>query len=454
MTTIWRLLRTGILTCAWLLILPCFILLMSAIVPVIPWVRIYAIDVVPNRASWFLLFSLASLAAGLIAQIRRATPAAQGLIATASFTALLASGVLAHFLYIAHSNGAHINLVDTLSTRNTSENAAPDESRVYSAPRGEPLWLDIYRPRQRLPHRPSPVIMFVHGGGFVEGSRKMGAANRRSYADAGWTVISIDYRLARPDRPTWDLATHDVRCALAWTAAHAAELDIDISRLTLSGASAGGSLAIAAAYSADHRVQDASCGPRVPRVAAVVAKAPLIDALGSWEHPGELRDLQRSYMSNYLGGSPQRYPKRYAAVDVRRYIGPTNPPTLLLAGANDPLLPATGIEDFARRLADKGSEARLVMFPYSGHEFNTTFDSITNQTVIQVVARFLTDNNVGPDSRIALPSETIASRYLRESHGFLRSPRMIKNMHPPTQRSDAFGARIPWQVGGYSYISG
>ncbi len=60
----------------------------------------------------------------------------------------------------------------------------------------------------------------------------------------------------------------------------------------------------------------------------------------------------------------------------------TNPPTLLLAGANDPLLPATAIEDFARRLADKGSEARLVMFPYSGHEFNTTFDSITNQTVI------------------------------------------------------------------------
>lgn len=411
MTTIWQLLRTGALTCAWLLILPCLILLMSAVVPVIPWVRIYAIDVVPNRAPWFLLFSLTSLAVGLIAHIRRATPAAQGLIATASFTALLASGVLAHFLYIAHSNGARINLVDTLSTRKTSENAAPDESRVYSAPGGEPLWLDIYRPPQTLTHRLSPVIMFVHGGGFVEGTRKMGAANRRSYANAGWTVISIDYRLARPDRPTWGLATHDVRCALAWTAAHAAELDIDISRLTLSGASAGGSLAIAAAYSADNGVQDASCGPRVPRVAAVVAKAPLIDALGSWQHPGEFRDLQRSYMSNYLGGSPQRYPKRYAAVDVRRYIGSTNPPTLLLAGANDPLLPATAIEDFARRLADKGSEARLVMFPYSGHEFNTTFDSITNQTVIQVVARFLTDNNVGPASRVALPSQTIASRF-------------------------------------------
>jgi acetyl esterase len=410
MTSTWQLLRTGTLTCAWLIILPCLILLMSAIVPVIPWVRIYAVDVVPNRAPWFLLFSLAALTAGLIAQARRANLATRGLIATAAVTALVASGVLAHFLYIAHSNGARINLVDTLSTRQFSENAVPDESRVYSAPGGEPLWLDIYRPRQTPPRRSSPVLMFVHGGGFVEGSRRMGAANMRSYADAGWTVISIDYRLARPDRPTWDLATRDVRCAMAWTAAHADELGIDISRLTLSGASAGGSLAIAAAYSADSGVQDASCGPRVPHVTAVVAKAPLIDALGSWQHAGELRDLQRSYMSNYLGGSPERYPERYAAVDVRRYIGPTNPPTLLLSGANDPLLPAAAIEDFARRLAAAGGEVRLVMFPYSGHDFNTTFDSITNQTMIQTIARFLTNSDVRPGSIRTPPANNDSSR--------------------------------------------
>ena len=45
-----------------------------------------------------------------------------------------------------------------------------------------------------------------------------------------------------------------------------------------------------------------------------------------------------------------------------------------------------------------------MMFPYSGHQFNTAFNSITNQTVIQVVARFLTDDNVGSNSRVALPS--------------------------------------------------
>ena len=428
MTSIWQLLRTGVLTLAWLLTLSCLFLLMSAILPIIPWVRIYAIDVVPNRAPWFLLFSLAALAVGLIARAHRATLWDRGLIATALVTVLVASGVLAHFLYIAQSNGARIDLVDTLSTRHFSENAFPDESRVYSTPGGEPLWLDIYRPSQTLPRQSSPVLIFVHGGGFVEGTRKMGAANRRSYAEAGWTVISIDYRLARPNRPTWDLATLDVLCALAWTAAHANELGVDISRLTLNGASAGGSLAIAAAYSANSGVRDTSCGPRVPHVAAVVAKAPLIDALGSWQHAGEMRDLQRSYMSNYLGGSPERYPERYAAVDVRRYIGPTNPPTLLLAGANDPLLPAVAIKDFARRLAAEGNETKLVLFPYSGHDFNTTFDSITNQTMIQTVARFLTDNNVGPDSNVGGHSQTTSNSSCCLDHRAHNRPKVDKNL--------------------------
>ena len=50
-------------------------------------------------------------------------------------------------------------------------------------------------------------MVSVHGGGFFQGSRSFGAANLRWYADHGWTVISIDYRLARDDRPTWNLAT-------------------------------------------------------------------------------------------------------------------------------------------------------------------------------------------------------------------------------------------------------
>ncbi|KHA62673.1 hypothetical protein NI18_21535 [Sphingomonas sp. Ant20] len=61
-------------------------------------------------------------------------------------------------------------------------------------------------------------------------------------------------------------------------------------------------------------------------------------------------------------------------------------------------------------MAAEGNETKLVLFPYSGHDFNTTFDSVTNQTMIQTVARFLTDNNVGPDPNVAARSQTTDNR--------------------------------------------
>jgi acetyl esterase len=57
-----QLCRTAVLTVTWLVLLPCLILLFSAIVPVIPWVRIEAVELVPNRATWLLLIGCGGIA--------------------------------------------------------------------------------------------------------------------------------------------------------------------------------------------------------------------------------------------------------------------------------------------------------------------------------------------------------------------------------------------------------
>lgn len=391
MRAIRQLLRTGVLTVTWLVVLPCLVLLASAIVPVIPWVRIEAVELVPNRVTWLLLFGCVSLAVGLVAHRRRATTVTRLLLATAVATIAAAALVVGRLLALAHANGIAVDLAASLSTRHFSERAAPDETHVYATPGGEPLSLDIYRPVVAGPTRLSPVIVVVHGGGFVGGDRRISAANMRRYARGGWTVISIDYRLARPGRPTWNLAIRDVHCALAWTVAHARALRLDLDRVALNGASAGGNLAIAAAYTADTARADPRCGPRLPRIAAVTARVPLIDPAGSWNNPGDLQPLQQSYMASYIGGPPHTFPARYAALDLRRYLGPTNPPTLLLAGIEDPLLPIAAARDFARRADAMGGRVRLIEFPYSGHDFNTTYHSITNQIITGSVTRFLAD---------------------------------------------------------------
>ena len=404
MSTIFRLCRTGMMTIAWIMVLPCLFILFGAVVPIIPWFRIYALGVVPNHTSWLFLWAIAALLIGLLANSLSKSAVALAIVATATITVLATAGVMVHLLYVAESNGARINVVRALDLREVRDGARPDESRIYSRPSGEDLWLDIYHPAQTPAGGLSPVLIAVHGGGFFQGSRVLGAANLRWFADHGWTVISIDYRLARNDRPTWNLATHDVQCALAWTATNAAELHIDLDRVTLTGGSAGGSLAMAAGYLANAKRTDPECGPAIPHVAVVIAKAPLIDVIGSWYYPGELRDEQRSYLTRYIGGSPRDYPERYAAIDLRHFQFPSNPPTLLLGGASDPLLPAEAGADFMRKANAAGLEVHQILFPYSGHDFNTTYNSITNQAMRQIIAQFIVYHKAGPK----LPGLTFA----------------------------------------------
>lgn len=122
--------------------------------------------------------------------------------------------------------------------------------------RDSTLYLDVYRPQN--PRADKAAVMAVFGGGFVVGNRD--DAYQRKVAEVltqrGFTVISPDYRLGLKDTATVnkyrslfkiddlfqyciDIATEDCAAAVRWVCAHAAELDIDTSRLVLTGSSAG-----------------------------------------------------------------------------------------------------------------------------------------------------------------------------------------------------------------------
>ena len=97
----------------------------------------------------------------------------------------------------------------------------------------------IYRPSAQ---QPLPVVVFVHGGGFVVGSvQTHDALARRIARDGAALVVSVDYRLA-PEHP-FPAAVDDCWTALQWVAEHAVELGGDPSRIAVAGDSAGGNLA-------------------------------------------------------------------------------------------------------------------------------------------------------------------------------------------------------------------
>lgn len=104
-----------------------------------------------------------------------------------------------------------------------------------------PLPVRVYRPLEPA-GQPPPVVVFLHGGGWVICDLDSHDGACRSLGNGlGAVVVSVDYRLA-PEHP-WPAAADDALAAVDWVAAHSAELDVDAARLLVAGDSAGGNLA-------------------------------------------------------------------------------------------------------------------------------------------------------------------------------------------------------------------
>ena len=100
--------------------------------------------------------------------------------------------------------------------------------------------LRVYQPAGR--RGPHPLVMFFHGGGWVQGNVRSYDPLCSQVADrVGAVVVSVDYRLA-PENP-FPAAVHDCYDACAWAAAQADDLGIDPRRVAVLGDSAGGNLA-------------------------------------------------------------------------------------------------------------------------------------------------------------------------------------------------------------------
>lgn len=100
-----------------------------------------------------------------------------------------------------------------------------------------PHRLDLYLPRGSGPF---PLVIYVHGGGFVQGDEDTPLAAQRLVC-AGFALASIDYRVA--SEAIFPAAIHDVKTAVRFLRANAASLSIDPLRIGIFGTSAGAHLA-------------------------------------------------------------------------------------------------------------------------------------------------------------------------------------------------------------------
>lgn len=114
------------------------------------------------------------------------------------------------------------------------------------------LKLDVYVPKNASAGRLFPLVLYVHGGGFVDGDKSEASGLMLKFVDSGYVAVSINYRLydESADGTPCDadttltkyaayMAVQDTKAALRYMVANAAVYRIDVSKIFLAGSSAG-----------------------------------------------------------------------------------------------------------------------------------------------------------------------------------------------------------------------
>jgi acetyl esterase/lipase len=245
---------------------------------------------------------------------------------------------------------------------------------VYADRADGPLRMDVYSPPGR---GPAPAVIVIHGGSWRGGDRKQLPPLNRYLAARGYVVAAIEYRLAPKHRAPDALA--DVLTALRFLEANAPALGVDPRRIVLMGRSAGGQLALLAAY----RAHD-------PAVRGAISFYAPTDLVYGYAHPANPAVLDsRVILRAFLGGTPDDDLPGYVAASPLAFVGPDTPPTLLVHGGRDELVWVVHSEMLDSALAAAGRPHLLLRLPWSTHACDFAFSQPCGQLSTWAVEHFL-----------------------------------------------------------------
>jgi acetyl esterase/lipase len=274
---------------------------------------------------------------------------------------------------------------------------------VYASPSGTPLLADLYLPDAG--QEPWPVIVWLHGGGWRFGDRRLAPDLSRYFASSGFAMASIDYRLTT--EAIFPAQIEDVKSAVRWLRANAPRYGLDGRRLGLWGASAGGHLAALAATSGPG-VFESPASEHADQSSDVQA---VVDGYGptdflqmdahrdpfarsddpeSIELPIGMRNADaNSFESLLVGGPIAQHPDRVRLANPITYDRPNLPPFLILHGLSDTTVPPHQSEILFEALAARGVDVTLCLEERLGHGFlnRDRWDSRSSGGTVTRVAR-------------------------------------------------------------------
>jgi len=254
------------------------------------------------------------------------------------------------------------------------------------------------------------AFVYLHGSSWYLSDKDHGTRPFfRHLVSQGHTVMDVAYRLM-PEVDIYGMIG-DVKRAVAWMKAEASRYGVDPEKIVLGGGSAGGHLALLAAYTPEHPeltpddLKNADLSVR--GVISYYGPTNLLAIYQHWnlqkmvnlppvpigENPDYKRNMRDSgRLDILLGGHPQDVPDMYQLASPISYVHPDCPPTLLLHGKQDFTIPVGPTIALYKKLVQSGVPAINVVFPWTDHGFDLLLPPQTNpaaQSALYDVDRFL-----------------------------------------------------------------
>lgn len=261
-----------------------------------------------------------------------------------------------------------------------------EEGVVFGQGGGRELKCDVYTPPGNPTH--APGVLLVHGGGWSGGDRTQLKGHGILLGRAGYVCVATEYRLS--GEAQWPAPLHDVKAALRWMRANAPRLGIDPARIAVSGNSAGGHLSLMVAGTQNVAEFEGDGGnPGVDTsVVACVAIYPPVELKPDAALSGAVSMLMGE-------GAPA---EAYVAASPLTYVTPTFPPTLLIHGNKDELVPEEASLSIYRALRKAGVSAELHVYADQPHAFDASpvFGRQTVQIMDLFLRRYMVESEKAP----------------------------------------------------------
>ena len=226
---------------------------------------------------------------------------------------------------------------------------------------GRSLEADIFLPP--LEDKNRPAVLFIHGGGWIEGDRSQLRGYGILLARLGFVCMCNSYRLS--NESIWPAQIQDVNCAIRYLRANATDLGLDPDRIGVSGNSAGGHLSLMAAATNYDQIFEGEGGSNEvsSKIKAVCAIYPPT-TIRQLEMPNP---LEKAFLM-LMGKEAKK--EDYDKASPLNYVTKDYPPCMLIHGSTDSVVRLKDSTKFYEKLIEFNRPASLHIFSEEEHAFD------------------------------------------------------------------------------------